>query len=278
MIDWASHGPAALGAFAAGLMAAGLLGGLLAGLLGVGGGIVVVPVLFHVLSALGLDESIRMPVAVGTSLATIIPTTLRAVSGHRAKGAVDDAILRQWAPAMIVGVVLASLSAEVIGGRGLTLIFAVMALLVALNLGFGRESWRLGAALPGGPGRAALAGGIGYVSTLMGIGGGTFGVTAMTLYGVPIHRAVGTAAGLGLIISIPGTAGFLLAGLDAQGLPPFSLGYVNLLGFALIVPSTILATPWGVELAHRLSRTALRRAFAVFLALTSARMFWEVLT
>ena len=270
--------PQSLLTFALGLLLAGLAGGVIAGLLGVGGGIVIVPVLYHVFSGLGLDESVRMPLAIGTSLATIIPASIRSNSSHQKKGAVDMALLKSWAPAIIVGVLAGAIVAHLIGGHGLTLIFAVLALVVAAYMAFGRAEWRLGEALPQGPGKIAMAGGIGFFSTLMGIGGGTFGVPLMTLFGMPVHRAVGTSSGLGLLIGVPGTIGFILSGWGAAHLPPGSLGYVNLLGFALITPTTWISVPWGVELAHRLSRKALSRAFAIFLAATSLRMFIGLLS
>ncbi len=263
--------------FALALLTAGVIAGVLAGLLGVGGGIVIVPVLFHLLTALGIDESVRMHVAVGTSLATIIPTSIRSTLSHRQKGAVDEDILRSWALPLVGGVILGTIAADFSSGWTLTLVFAVIALLAAFNMAFAREEWRLGDGLPTGGGKTAMVGTMGFFCSMMGIGGGTFGVTAMTLFGVPIHRAVGTAAGLGLIIAVPGTLGFIIAGWDAPLRPPGSLGYVNLLGFALIVPATVLAAPLGVRLAHSLDTLNLRRAFAVFLALTSLRMFWDVL-
>lgn len=262
--------------FALALLAAGVVAGILAGLLGVGGGIVIVPVLFHLFTLLNIDDSVRMHMAVGTSLATIIPTSIRSMLSHRQKGAVDESILRAWAAPILVGVIVGTFAADRASGQTLTLIFAVIALAVAVNMAYGREEWRLGEGLPQHSGRWALAGSMGFFSTLMGIGGGTFGVTAMTLYGVAIHRAVGTAAGLGLLISVPATIGFILSGSGVPLRPPLSIGYVNLLGFALIVPATVLAAPLGVRLAHRLDRTTLRRAFAVFLALTSIRMFWDL--
>ncbi|MCP5433666.1 MAG: sulfite exporter TauE/SafE family protein [Alphaproteobacteria bacterium] len=258
----------------AGLLASGVAAGLIAGLLGVGGGIVVVPVLYYVLTALDVSEEVRMHLAVGTSLAVIIPTSIRSLTSHAKRGAVDFDILKRWAPAMIGGVAVGSVFASSADGDTLTAIFASVALLVAANLAFGKESWRLGAALPGVWIESVMAGIIGALSTMMGIGGGTFGVTAMTLYGVPIHRAVATSSGLGLLISVPGTLGLVLGGLGVADRPPFSLGYANLLGFALIVPASVLAAPLGVHLAHGLSRKMLTRVFAFFLAVTSAKMFY----
>ena len=255
----------------------GVAAGLIAGLLGVGGGIVVVPVLYHVFTVLGLDEAVRMHVAVGTSLATIIATSTSSWRSHARKGAVDRDLLRDWGPFILVGVALGSLAAGWVKGPILTGIFAVFAFLVALHMAFGRPHWRLGHNLPTGAAKAGLATLIGGCSAMMGIGGGTFAVPTLTLFGTPIHRAVGTASAIGLIIGIPGTIGFILTGWNAAHLPPFSLGYVNLLGVAAILPTSMAAAPWGARLAHSLDTRLLRRAFAVFLFLTSVRMAYGLL-
>jgi len=258
--------------FAVGLLATGIIAGVIAGLLGVGGGIVIVPVLFHIFTTLGIDESIRMHLAVGTSLGTIIPTSIRSVRAHHKKGAVDWALLKRWAFPMLLGVVVGTVLASYVDGQVLTGIFAVFAIVIAVNLAFGREEWRLGDELPSMPVQSGIAAVIGSLSSMMGIGGGTFGVTTMTLFGRPIHKAVATSAGLGLIISVPGAIGFLVSGWAVPGLPPFSIGYVNLIGLALIVPMTVLAAPWGAALAHKISRKTLARAFAFFLLATSIKM------
>ena len=260
----------------AGLALTGIVGGLLAGLLGVGGGIVVVPVLYHVFSGIGIDEAVRMHLAVGTSLATIIPTSIRSARAHRDNNAVDMDLIKALGPPILAGVVAGSLIAGMVAGEALMAVFASVALLVSLNMAFGKESWRLGDHFPVGLGRMVIGGVIGLISVLMGIGGGTLGVTILTLYNTAIHRAVGTASGFGLIIAVPGTLAMMLNGWGEAGLPPFSLGYVNLIGFALIVPTTVLAAPWGARIAHAISRVALRRAFAVFLALTSLRMWLDL--
>ena len=261
-----------LALFAIVLLAAGGCAGVLAGLLGVGGGIVIVPVLFHLFTSLGVDEAVRMHVAVGTSLATIIPTSIRSVMSHRKKDSVDFSILKQWSLAILLGVIVGSFIAIFATGRVLTLVFALVALVVSIHMAFGKEEWRIAKMPERGIFMNATAGLLGTFSTLMGIGGGTLGVPIMTLFGIPIHRAVGTAAGIGLLVSVPGTIGFVIAGFGEPLRPPFSFGYVNLLGFALIVPMTVFAAPLGVRLAHWLDRATLRRVFAVFLALTSFRM------
>lgn len=265
-----------LAALAVGLGVAGLVAGTVAGLLGVGGGIVLVPVLYQTLAVLGVDEGARMPVAVGTSLATIIATSIRSTLSHNAREAVDWKVLRAWALPTIAGVLIGAWLASIIGGKGMTAVFAGGAGVLGVYMLVARESWRLGDDLPEGVWSWLLGLANGCLSVLMGIGGGTFGVTVMTLYGVPIHRAVATAAGFGLIIGVPGAIGMIVNGWNAPDLPPFSLGYVNLVGLALIVPATIVAAPWGVALAHRLSRRTLRVAFGVFLCLMAIRMAWAL--
>ncbi len=266
-----------LGTFALGLVIAGVVGGLVAGMLGVGGGIVVVPVLYHVLDLMGVDPNVRMHIAVGTSLATIIPTSFSSTRSHDAKGAVDWALLRRWVVPMIVGVVIGTAISGYVRGQALALFFACVALPVAVYLAFFGEARRLSDHLPTGIGGLLLPAGIGGVSTMMGIGGGTVGVPAMTLCGVPIHRAVGTAAAFGAIISIPGTLGNVIGGWHAHGLPPYSLGYVNLLGFALIAPVSYVMAPIGAKIAHRTDQRALRMIFALFIAITAARMLYDAL-
>ena len=268
---------ATLWPFALGLVFSGVCAGVLAGLLGVGGGIVIVPVLYHVFTALGIDESVRMHLAVATSLAVIIPTSIRSLRAHAKRKAVDFDLLKRWAPTVFICTLIGSVLAGFASGKELTAIFATAALVVAAWLAFGKDEWRIAPSLPKGGGSVVLAGSIGGLSALMGIGGGTFAVPAMTLFGYPIHRAVATSSGLGLIISVPGTIGYIISGWGHAHLPPLSLGYVNLLGFALITPTTVLTAPWGVALAHALPRKRLIQAFALFLALTSIRMFWGLI-
>lgn len=265
-----------LAPFAAGLVVTGLIAGVLAGLLGVGGGIVIVPVLYHVFTLLGIDEAVRMHLAVGTSLGTIILTSIRSVRAHAKKGAVDWDMLKSWALPILVGVGCGTLIAAYVSGDVLTAVFATIALVVAANLAFGKESWRLGSELPGKPTQYSVAGIIGTLSALMGIGGGTFAVSFMTLYGKNPREAVATSSGLGVIIAVPAVIGFVWAGWNDPLLPPFSLGYVNLVGMALIAPLSVLAAPWGASIAHAISPKALIRAFAAFLALTSLQMFWRL--
>lgn len=265
-------------ALAAAMAATGLVSGLLAGLLGVGGGIVIVPLLFNVFPLFGIPEAMQMKLAVGTSLATIIPTSIVSARKHRASGAMDEALLRSiWLP-MVLGVALGTALAVQVRGEGLTAVFGMVALLVALNMGFTGIDFRVADTLPDGPPRAALGIGMGSVSAMMGIGGGTLGVPILSMFGYPIRSAVATSSVFGLIISVPATIGFVWGGWNDPNLPPLSLGYVSLIGFALIAPTSIIATPWGVKLAHSIPPLWLKRAFAIFLAATSLRMFYSLFT
>jgi uncharacterized protein len=265
-----------LAGLAAAMAATGLVSGTLAGLLGVGGGIVIVPLLFNVFPFFAIPESVQMKIAVGTSLATIVPTSIVSARKHRARGAMDMPLLRSIWPSMAAGVALGTLLAIWVRGEGLTSVFALVALLVALNMGFTGVEFRITDQVPEGPPRVAMGIGIGAVSAMMGIGGGTLGVPLLSMFGHPIRSAVATASAFGLIISIPATIGFVIGGWGDPRLPPFSLGYVNLIGFALIAPTSILATPLGVHLAHTVPPLWLKRAFAVFLAATSLRMFYSL--
>ncbi|WP_422362857.1 sulfite exporter TauE/SafE family protein [Pyruvatibacter mobilis] len=276
-MDIASIDFSILFVFVGALAAAGILAGLVAGLFGVGGGIVIVPVLYYVFTAFDVPEEVRMHVAVGTSLATIVVTSIRSVRSHLQSGAVDVPLLKSWILPITAGVVAGTAVADIIDGTALTLVFGSIALLVAANMAFAKSSWQLADDLPGRPGRDAIGATIGFLSTLMGIGGGTFGNTVMTLCGRTIHQAVATSAGLGLIIAVPGALGFVISGWDETGTPPGSVGYVNFIAFACIVPATILMAPVGARLAHRLPQKTLKRGFALFLAIVAIRMLYGVL-
>ncbi|MGF1462657.1 MAG: sulfite exporter TauE/SafE family protein [Maricaulaceae bacterium] len=261
---------------AAALAGAGVFAGLVAGLFGVGGGVVIVPALFYALNALGFTEA-AMHVAVATSLATIIATSLRSAAAHHKRGAVDLAVLKAWSPWIVLGAVVGAALAGFAPGRALTGLFGVMAIAVAAQLAFGNPNWRIAAELPHGAARAGLGGMMGVLSALMGIGGGTFGVLLMTLCGRTIHQAVGTAAGFGVAIGAPAALGFVLTGLDAPGRPPGSLGYVSGPGFVLIASLTTVVAPWGARLAHALPQTALRRLFALGLTGAALSMIFSAL-
>jgi uncharacterized membrane protein YfcA len=253
------------------LLAGGLVMGVLAGLLGVGGGGIMVPILYELFSAIGVDDAVRMHLCVGTTLAVIVPTSLRSYLSHKVRGAVDSGVLRSMVVPVVAGVALGTLVARFSNQTVLTAIWAGAATLISLKMYFGRESWRLGNEIPGHPWRGLYGLFIGAISTLMSIGGGAFVTMMMTFYGRPIHQAVATSSGFGPMIAIPGALGFVWAGWGATGLPPGSLGYVSLLSVAVITPASVLAAPWGVRLAHGISRRKLELAFATFLAIVAAR-------
>ena len=256
------------------MIAIGGVAGVIAGLLGVGGGIVLVPAFFYAFTHLGYGGPQVMQVCLATSLATIVVTSLRSVLAHNRRGAVDWAILRGWAPGIAAGAVLGVLVASGLRTPALQAIFGGLALVVSLYLGFGRSDWRLGPAMPGGVLRAVLSPAVGFLSVLMGIGGGSFGVPLMSLYGVPIHRAVATAAGFGMLIAVPSVLGFLL--VRVEGAPPLTLGAVNLPAFLVIIAMTLLTTPLGVRLAHATDPRPLKRIFAVFIGIVALNMLRKV--
>jgi uncharacterized membrane protein YfcA len=264
-------------ALALALGVTGLVAGLLAGIFGIGGGGVIVPVLYQALGAIGFSPAVTMHVALGSSLAIIVPTSIASFRAHRARGAVDMAMLRSWLLPVPLGVAAASFVAGSVSGAGLRAIFAAIAFLVALRLIFNRPGWRLGEEIPHGPVRATVGAAIGFLSTLMGVGGGVLSNTFMTVFGRPIHQAVATAAGVGVLIAIPGTLGYIAAGWGADGLPPFSLGYVNLLAVAVIMPLSLVMAPLGVRIAHALSKRQLEMGFGIFLMLMSARFAYSLL-
>lgn len=257
------------------LAAAGLFAGLIGGLFGVGGGIVLVPALFHTLGVIGVEDSVRAHVAVATSLSTIVATSWRSLGAHAKAGAVDFDVLKAWTPWIAVGAAIGASAAGAVDGDALLTVFGVGLLLVSANLGFGKETWRIAADLPTGAPRAGIAGAIGALSAMMGVGGGTFGVTVMTLCGRPIHRAVATASGFGAAIAVPAALVNVWTGWGEEGLPAFSVGYVNLPGFVALSLLTAITAPFGARLAHRLDRARLRRLLAIFLAITAANLLWE---
>lgn len=260
------------------LVAAGAVTGLLAGLFGVGGGAVIVPVLYEVFRVIGVPEEVRMPLVVGTSLAVIIPTSIRSYRAHLAKGLVDTSIIRTWAVPVVLGVLGGSLIARYAPPDVFKAVFVAVAFASAMRLLFASDRWKLGDDMPG-PFLMRIYGLIiGVLSALMGIGGGQLSSLFMTFYGRPIHQAVATSSGLGVLISIPGALGYIYAGWPKMDiLPPLSLGYVSFIGFLLFIPTSIWTAPIGARLAHRLSKRRLEVAFGIFLLVVCARFFWSLI-
>ncbi|MGR7997116.1 MULTISPECIES: sulfite exporter TauE/SafE family protein [unclassified Xanthobacter] len=262
------------------LLAGGILTGLIAGLLGVGGGGVMVPVLYEVFRVMGVEDSVRMQLCVGTSLAVIIPTAITSYRAHQKKGAVRPDVLRQWYLPAIAGILVGSAIAAAVSGWVLQAAFVLIITGLAIKSLLGRDDIRLGETLPGR--RAMLGYGffIGLASALVGISGGGLATNVLLLYGVPIHVAVATSAGIGIIVPIPGIIGYAVAGWPHLAeLPPLSLGYVSVIGFVLMAPLSALFAPVGARIAHRLSRRHLEIAFGVFLLIVASRfvvaIFWQ---
>lgn len=261
-----------LALLAAAVIAAGVVTGLLAGLLGIGGAAITVPVLYEVFRYLGVPDEVRMQLCVGTSLAVIVPVSLRSYFAHRAKSAVLNDVLRAWIVPVVIGVICGAVIAYFAPSALFKIVFVVVAGAIATKLILGREDWRIGDELPGRPVTLAFGYVIGLLSSLMGIAGGSLSTLFLTLYGKPIHVAVATSSGLGVWIALPGMIGYMLAGWPQMHLlPPFSIGYVSLIGLLLFAPASVLAAPFGAKLAHNMSRRKLEIAFAIFLYAAALR-------
>lgn len=258
------------------MMGTGVVAGILAGLLGVGGGIVIVPVLYFLFQALGVSAESAMVVATATSLATIVPTSISSIRAHHAKGNVDFALLKSWGLFILIGVLLGSYAVTQVNGQWLTILFGVIASLSAINMLIGGKK-SLFNGLPGRIGQWLIATCIGLFSSMVGIGGGTLTVPTLTFCNYPAHKAVGTAAAVGLIISLPAALTLLTVGTSPADAPAFTVGLVNLIGFCAIVPLTVLFAPVGASLANKLDAGKLKKVFAVILIITGVRMLAQSL-
>jgi uncharacterized membrane protein YfcA len=256
------------------MLAAGLLAGFAAGIFGIGGGFVVVPALIIVLPLLGGDHSQYAHVAIGTSAATIIVTSIRSLRSHAKRGAVEFEVLKTWAPGLTIGAALGVVLADRVDGHVLTMIFATGVLLMSVNFLVPKLGSKvISDQMPIGMTRVSLAGGLGTFSSLLGIGGGTIAIMVMTLCGRSIHRAIATASGVGTLIAVPSAIGFAIIGLKEPGLPWGSLGYINLPAAAAIASMSILTAPLGVAVAHRMDPALLKRVFGVYLIFIAIIMF-----
>jgi uncharacterized membrane protein YfcA len=261
------------------LLAGGAITGFMAGIFGVGGGTVAVPVLYELFRVVDVPEEVRLPLCIGTSLAIIIPTSIRSFMTHRSKGAVDMMILRMWAVPVVTGVIVGSLIARYAPEQLFKIVFVVVVGFASIRLLFGKDTWRLGTDLPSKPITLAYGWLIGVLSALMGIGGGLLSSMFMTFYSRPIHQAVATSSGLGILISIPGAIGYIYAGWPrAAEYPavaalqqPLAYGYVSVLGLLLFIPTSVWMAPIGARMAHRLSKRKLETAFGIFLLVICLR-------
>ena len=260
------------------IVVGGLVTGILAGLFGIGGGAIIVPVLYEVFGVLNVPDEVRMQLCIGTSLAIIVPTTFRSYREHLKRGAVMGEIVRAWWLPAVIGVGTGALIAAFAPGWVFQLAFAVIASVIALRLLIGRGDWRIADDLPKGPGLKAYGFVVGLCSALMGVSGGSVSNMILTMHGKPILRAVATSAGLGVPITIAGTIGFMLAGLPKQSLmPPLSIGFVSLIGFALMAPVSSFTASYGARLAHALPKRWLEIGFGIFLLVASARFALAIL-
>lgn len=258
------------------MLAIGAFAGLLAGLLGVGGGIVLVPAFFYTFTALGYGSDYVMQICLATSLATIIVTSTRSVLSHNKKGAVDWDVLKRWSPGIVVGSLAGVVVAARLDSSSLQALFGTLGIVIGLYLGFGNANWRLAHAMPGGALRAVVSTCIGMFSVLLGIGGGSLAVPTMMLFAFPIHRAVATAAGVGVVLAVPSVLGFLLVDIPDAAAPPFTIGVVNIPAFLIVISMTLITAPLGAKLAHAMDPKPLRRVFAVFLVLVALNMLREL--
>lgn len=254
------------------LVATGVLAGLLAGLLGVGGGIVIVPMLFFLFQSFGVSAESAMVVATATSLATIVPTSISSIRSHHQKGNVDFALLKRWAVFILVGVLAGSWLVTRVDGSLLTALFGIIATLSALNMLFRTGRTAVFNQLPNTAGQSVMGSSIGFFSAMVGIGGGTLSVPILSLYNYPAHKAVGTAAAIGLLISLPGALTMLTMGTTPADAPAGTYGLVNLVGFICIVPLTVLFAPVGASIAAKLDAAKLKKVFAIVLLITGLRM------
>lgn len=263
---------------AAGVMGAGIVTGILAGVFGIGGGSVIVPVLYEFFRILGVPDTVRMQLCLGTSLAIIIPTTLRSYRAHRARGLVIPEVIRAWTAPAIIGVAVGSIAAALAPSGVFKLAFVVIAGLIATKLLFGRDSWAIAGALPSGSLMRGYGFLVGLGSSLMGISGGSLATLVLTLYGRPLLAGVATSAGLGVPITIAGSLGYAIAGLPHRGeLPPLSIGFVSVIGVVLIAPISSYVAPLGARIAHALPKRRLEIGFGLFLLLAAARFLYSLL-
>ena len=259
------------------LIVTGVFAGILAGLFGVGGGIVIVPVLYFLLQSFGVSAESAMMIATATSLATIVPTSISSIRSHHAKGNVDIDLLKYWSGFILIMAIVGSLIAHYVRGNALTFMLATIAILVSCNMLFRAGAPALFKQLPGKVGQAILASIVGGLSVMIGIGGGTIGVTILSAFNVRAHVAVGTAAVFGLLIALPGVLTLLSIGTTPIDAPIGTFGLVNLPAFLIIIPLTILFAPIGVKLGAKLNPKQLKRAFAVMLMLTGTRKLIQAL-
>jgi uncharacterized protein len=268
------------------LVGVGAISGFFAGVFGIGGGAILVPVFYECFRLAGVPLEVRMPLCIGTSLAIIIPTSISSFRAHYIRGAVDMEILKAWLLPIVIGVIAGGVTARYAPERLFKIVFVCVAWTAAARLIFGRASWKLCDKFPQGPLMKIYGFVVGLLSTLMGVGGGLFLNLLMTFYGRPIHQAVATSSALAVLISIPGAIGYVYAGWpaaahypDVTALQlPFALGYVSLIGALLVMPTSLLVAPFGVRVAHAMSKRTLEMAFGSYLFIVGSRFVISLLS
>lgn len=263
--------------FALAMLATGAVSGVMAGLLGIGGGAIIVPVLATALAIMGFDADVVQHVAVGTSLAVIIPTGLASARAHYKRGAVDTKILKLWAPVILIATLAGGLMARWYSGDVLRIVFGVMAIFIAANIVLPFQQRLVGHLHSSPITHRIFAAIVGYISALMGVGGGSLSVPTIAAFGATMHVAVGTGAAIGVFIAISGTIGFIVSGWGVPNLPPLSIGYINLIALVFIGVMATLFAPLGAALAHRLQQRTLKLVFAAFLVLVGINMIWKAI-
>jgi len=255
------------------LLGMGAIAGTLAGLLGIGGGIIIVPVLALVFSAQKLDPNVLMHVAIGTSLATIVITSLSSIRAHQQHKAIDWSVFRTITPGIIVGGLLGAGMAKLIAGEHLRILFGVFMLFVAAQMILGNAT-KPHRHLPKTSGMLVAGTAIGTMSSLMGVGGGSMSVPFLTWCNMNIRKAVATSAAIGLPISVAGVTGYIITGLGVAHRPVWSLGYVNLPAFFSIIVASTLFAPYGARITHRISPERLKKFFGYFLLILSVKILY----
>src|SRR4029079_8042215 len=268
------------------LVVVGGLSGFFAGIFGIGGGAILVPVFYECFRLAGVPLEVRMPLCIGPSLAIIIPTSISSFRAHYARGAVDMGILKLWWLPIVIGVAAGSVTARYAPERLFQIVVVCVAWCAAAPLLLARDGWKFGDDVPKGPLMRLYGFFIGLLSTLMGVGGGLFANLLMTFYGRPIHQAVATSSALAVLISIPGALGYVYAGWPAAARYPdvaalqlpFAIGYVSLIGALLVMPTSLLVAPLGVRAAHAMSKRMLEISFGSYLLIVGSRFVISLLS
>ena len=259
------------------MLVAGCATGFAAGLFGIGGGIITVPVLYGVFQALNIADEQSLKAAIGTSLAVILVTSVASLATHHSAGHVDRKILFGWAPWIAAGAAFGGAVARWVPAEALAAVFVIGAFYIASRrLVSKKETSTRKIDLDAAYLKIPIGAGAGVFSALMGLGGGAVGVMVMTLAGRPMHQAIATSAGIGLAVAAPGVAGFVLSGWGASGLPPGSIGFVNAPAFATVAVTAGGMAPLGARLAHRLDAMLLSRIFAVYVAIAAMSLGVDV--